>query len=64
MMNFAVEGDPATIKNESQIRFQVENLQEIKSNTKSDVHVLNDAGFMNTYAKRANDDFWKTVNSV
>jgi hypothetical protein len=28
------------------------------------VQVVSDAGFMNTFLKRANDDFWKTIGCI
>jgi hypothetical protein len=28
------------------------------------VQVVGDAGFMNTFLKRANDDFWKTIGCI
>ena len=28
------------------------------------VQVVNDTGFMNTFLKRANDDFWKTIGCI
>ena len=28
------------------------------------VQVVNDTGFMTTFHKRANDDYWKTVSSI
>ena len=32
--------------------------------TDESVQVVNDTGFMNTFLKRANDDYWKTVSYI
>lgn len=32
--------------------------------TDGSVQVVNDTGFMNTFLKRANDEYWKTVSSI
>lgn len=48
----------------NQITFAVDEGQEDKPSNKSTTNVLNEGGFMHIFQKRANDDFWKTVNII
>lgn len=58
MTKFEKGENNAITFNTSQIKMEDE------EDKKPTIHVLNEGGFMTTFSKRANDDFWKTVNII